>query len=122
MEQGLRRSARLAAKQKKLDELHLKEKGLRRSARLAAKQKEKEEKEETPDLWGDVSCIPEGEAHPWKFQGKKYMRSAFGEIFKADHDPYGIPVWVGMWDHKTQSIDTSVPEPVWSEGEDDEDY
>jgi hypothetical protein len=60
------------------------------------------------------TCPDDGQAHPWSVGGKKYMRVFSGEVYEANEDGT-IGSWVGMFDKKTNKIDTSVPEPEYDE-------
>jgi len=61
---------------------------------------------------------PAGKCAPFTFKGKKYIRSSDDEMWTQGADG-GAGDWVGMFDPKTNKIDTSVADP-YADKEDDE--
>jgi hypothetical protein len=59
------------------------------------------------------SC-PEGEARPWTFKGKNYLRSSGNEIWLRGADG-GCGEWQGVYLPAEDRIDDSVPEPEFDE-------
>jgi len=54
----------------------------------------------------------DGMVHPCTIKGKKYLRNAEGETWLVGADD-GIGAWAGIYDAKTDKLDTSAPEPVF---------
>lgn len=64
-----------------------------------------------------VDEIPEdGMVHPWNFEGKQYFRNSAGETWARNKDG-SCGNWVGMYDVATNKLDTSAPEPEFSDEE-----
>jgi hypothetical protein len=61
---------------------------------------------------------PAGKCAPFTFKGKKYIRSSDDEMWTQGADG-GAGDWVGVFDPKTNKIDTSVADP-YADEEDDE--
>ena len=61
--------------------------------------------------------IPEdGMVHPWTFNKKNYLRNSDGETWTVGADG-GVGKWVGLYDKATNKLDTSAPEPEFSDSE-----
>ena len=76
-------------------------------AKVAPKKKAVVKTEEVPD---------DGMVHPWTFKGKKYLRNFEGETWTAGADG-SVGEWAGMYDSKTDKLDTSAAEPVFEDDE-----
>jgi membrane protein involved in colicin uptake len=64
-----------------------------------------------------VEEIPnDGMVHPWTYNKKKYLRNADGETWTVGADG-GVGEWAGMYDAKSDKLDTSAPEPVFEDDE-----
>lgn len=64
-----------------------------------------------------VEEIPsDGMVHPWAYKSKKYLRNADGETWTVGADG-GVGVWAGLYDAKTDKLDTSASEPVFDDEE-----
>jgi hypothetical protein len=64
-----------------------------------------------------VEEIPaDGMVHPWTHKGKKYLRNSDGETWSVGADG-GCGEWVGMYDSKTDKIDTTAAEPIFDDSE-----
>lgn len=62
-----------------------------------------------------ADAIPDdGMVHAWTYKGKKYLRNAAGETWATAADG-GIGAWAGMYDSKTDKLDTTAPEPEFDE-------
>ena len=62
-----------------------------------------------------ADAIPDdGMVHAWTYKGKKYLRNAAGETWTTAADG-GIGAWAGMYDSKTDKLDTTAPEPEFDE-------
>jgi len=61
----------------------------------------------------------DGMVHPWTYKGKKYLRNFEGETWTVGADG-GVGDWAGLYDSKTTKLDTSAPEPVFDDSEDEE--
>lgn len=61
---------------------------------------------------------PAGKCAPFTFKGKKYIRSSEDEMWTQGADG-GAGDWVGVFDPKTNKIDTSVADP-YADEEDEE--
>jgi hypothetical protein len=72
-------------------------------------------KKKSVDEW---VAPPAGKCAPFTFKGKKYIRSSDNEMWNQGADG-GAADWVGMFDPKTNKIDTSVADP-YADEEDDE--
>ena len=57
---------------------------------------------------------PEGEARPWMFKGKNYLRSSDNEVWLRGADG-GCGEWQGVYSPAEDRIDDSVPEPTYDE-------
>ncbi len=58
----------------------------------------------------------DGMVHPWTYKGKKYFRNFDGETWTVGADG-GCGAWVGVYDIKTDNLDTTVPEPEFADEE-----
>jgi hypothetical protein len=58
----------------------------------------------------------DGMVHPWTYKGKKYFRNSDGETWQVGADG-GCGAWVGLYNIKTDTLDTSVPEPEFADEE-----
>jgi hypothetical protein len=58
------------------------------------------------------TCEDDGNAHPWTFEGKHYMRGFDGSVWHATADGE-IGDWAGKYDAKMGNIDESAPEEVY---------
>jgi hypothetical protein len=56
----------------------------------------------------------DGMVHPWTYKGKKYFRNFDGETWTVGTDG-GCGAWVGVYDIKTDNLDTTVPEPEFAD-------
>ena len=64
-----------------------------------------------------VEEIPsDGMVHPWAYKSKKYLWNADGETWTVGADG-GVGVWAGLYDAKTDKLDTSASEPVFDDEE-----
>jgi histone H1/5 len=64
-----------------------------------------------------VEEVPnDGMVHPCTIKGKKYLRNADGETWTVGADG-GVGEWAGMYDVKTEKLDTSAAEPVFEDDE-----
>jgi hypothetical protein len=54
--------------------------------------------------------------HPWTYKGKKYLRNFDGETWSVGADG-GCGNWVGLYNNKTDNLDTSAPEPEFADDE-----
>jgi hypothetical protein len=64
-----------------------------------------------------VEEIPnDGMVHPWTYNGKKYLRNFEGETWTVGADG-GVGEWAGLYDSKSNKLDTSAPEPEFEEDE-----
>jgi hypothetical protein len=72
-------------------------------------------KKKSADEW---VAPPAGKCAPFTFKGKKYIRSSDNEMWNQGADG-GAADWVGMFDPKTNKIDTSVADP-YADEEDEE--
>lgn len=63
-----------------------------------------------------VDIPNDGMVHPWTYKGKKYLRNADGETWTVGADG-GVGEWVGMYDSKTDKLDTTAAEPVFEDEE-----
>jgi hypothetical protein len=66
-----------------------------------------------PDFSSDWSCPDDGCAHNWVHAGKQYVRTFEGGVWEYDGECVGE--WVGQWDPRTKTIDTTVSEPEFEE-------
>jgi hypothetical protein len=57
---------------------------------------------------------PEGEARPWTFKGKNYLRSSDNEVWLRGADG-GCGEWQGVFSPAENRIDDSVEEPTYDE-------
>ena len=73
----------------------------------ALKKKPAAAKEDIPD---------DGMVHPWTYNKKKYLRNADGETWTVGADG-GVGSWAGMYDAKSDKLDTSAPEPVFEDSD-----
>jgi hypothetical protein len=73
----------------------------------APKKKQAAAKEDIPD---------DGMVHPWTYNKKKYLRNADGETWIVGADG-GVGSWAGMYDAKSDKLDTSAPEPVFEDSD-----
>ncbi len=60
----------------------------------------------------------DGMVHPWTFQGKKYLRNAEGETWTVGADG-GVGTWAGLYNAKTDKLDTTAEEPTFDESDDE---
>jgi membrane protein involved in colicin uptake len=58
----------------------------------------------------------DGMVHPWTYKAKKYLRNSDGETWTVGADG-GVGEWAGMYDSKSDKLDTSAPEPVFEDDE-----
>ena len=58
----------------------------------------------------------DGMVHPWTYKAKKYFRNFDGETWLVGADG-GCGAWVGVYDIKTDKLDTTVPEPEFADDE-----
>ena len=64
-----------------------------------------------------VEEIPnDGMAHPWTYKGKNYLRNFEGETWTVGGDG-GVGEWAGLYDAKTDKLDTSAEEPIYEDDE-----
>ena len=64
-----------------------------------------------------VDEVPnDGMVHPWSYKSKKYLRNFDGETWTVGADG-GVGEWAGIYDSKTDKLDTSAPEPVFEDEE-----
>jgi hypothetical protein len=61
----------------------------------------------------------DGMVHPWTHKGKKYLRNFEGETWTVGADG-GVGDWAGLYDSASKKFDTSAPEPVFDDSEDEE--
>jgi hypothetical protein len=57
---------------------------------------------------------PEGQARPWTYKGKNYLRSSDNEVWLRGADG-GCGEWQGVFVPAEDRIDDSVPEPTYDE-------
>ncbi len=58
----------------------------------------------------------DGMVHPWSFEGKQYFRNSDGETWAKAKDG-SCGAWAGIYDLATNKLDTSAPEPEFSDEE-----
>lgn len=121
-----------AAAKKAAKEAEKEAKKAEKEAEKAAKKAEKEVKKpkDTTKPVETVTTVPakkkpvakveeipnDGMVHPWTYNNKKYLRNADGETWSVGADG-GCGGWVGLYDSKTDKIDTSATEPVFEDDE-----
>ena len=62
------------------------------------------------------SCPADGMVHPWPYKGKQYLRNSDGEVWLRGADG-GCGQWQGVYLAAEDSIDDSVPEPIFEDEE-----
>jgi hypothetical protein len=62
------------------------------------------------------SCPSDGMVHPWPYKGKQYLRNSDNEVWLRGADG-GCGEWQGIYLPADDSIDDSVPEPVFDDEE-----
>ena len=58
----------------------------------------------------------DGMVHPWTYNKKQYLRNFEGETWTVGPDG-GVGDWAGLYDAKTNKLDTTAPEPVFEDEE-----
>ncbi len=62
------------------------------------------------------SCPDDDKVYHWTFQGKKYFRNYYNEIYYDNCDMSNtVGAWVGVYIPSQNRIDTTVPEPEYDD-------
>jgi len=60
------------------------------------------------------SCPDDDGVYPWAFKGRNYLRNFHNQIWRKT-ETGELGAWVGVYQTTSKSIDTSQPEPTFSE-------
>jgi flagellar biosynthesis GTPase FlhF len=69
-----------------------------------------------PVAAAEWTCPSDGMVHPWPYKGKQYLRNSDNEVWLRGADG-GCGEWQGIYLPADDSIDDSVPEPVFDDEE-----
>jgi hypothetical protein len=62
------------------------------------------------------NCPNNDMVYPWKYHGVNYYRNSLNEVWTVK-DKRTLGEWVGVYNRKTYTLDTTAIEPEWDESE-----